>query len=48
MEEFFQACLAFPTVAFSLLLGLVLVYWLFVMVGALPTSWRASISQTFP
>jgi hypothetical protein len=35
MEEFFQACLAFPTVAFSLLLGLVLVYWLFVMVGAL-------------
>jgi len=35
MFEFFQACLAFPTVVFSLLLGVVLIYWLFVFLGAL-------------
>jgi len=35
MHEFFQACLAFPTVVFSLFLGVALIYWLFVFAGAL-------------
>lgn len=35
MAELIQICLAFPAVVFSLLLGLVLIYWACVMVGAL-------------
>ena len=35
MDAFFEACLVFPVVIFSFLLGLVMIYWLFVMLGAL-------------
>jgi hypothetical protein len=35
MFEFLQAMLEFPTVVFTMLLGVVAVYWLFVIVGAL-------------
>lgn len=35
MAEFLQACLVFPTVIFSLLLSLTLLYWLSVCLGAL-------------
>lgn len=35
MEAVFAASLVFPTVVFSLLISLVLVYWLFVLLGAL-------------
>ena len=35
MLEFLQAMLGFPTVVFTMLLGVVAVYWLFVIVGAL-------------
>ena len=35
MTEFLDAILAFPTVLFTILLGVVTAYWLFVMLGAL-------------
>ncbi len=35
MTEFLTAILAFPTVIFTILLGVVVVYWLFVLLGAL-------------
>lgn len=35
MTEFLNAILAFPTVIFTILLGVVVVYWLFVLLGAL-------------
>ena len=35
MSELLQASLQFPTVVFSVALGIVLVYWMFVVVGAL-------------
>ena len=35
MAAFFQACLAWPTALFSLLLVVVILYWLFVIIGAL-------------
>lgn len=35
MTEFLTAILAFPTVVFTILLGVVIVYWLFVLLGAL-------------
>lgn len=35
MTEFLNAILAFPTVVFTILLGVVVVYWLFVLLGAL-------------
>lgn len=35
MTEFLTAILAFPTVVFTILLGVVVVYWLFVLLGAL-------------
>lgn len=35
MSEFLTAILAFPTVIFTILLGVVVVYWLFVVLGAL-------------
>lgn len=34
MTEFFNAILAFPTVVFTIPLGVVLTYWLFVIIGA--------------
>lgn len=34
LAEFLQACLQFPVVVFSLLLGLVLIYWGAVLIGA--------------
>lgn len=35
MSEFLSAILAFPTVVFTILLGVVVLYWLLVLVGAL-------------
>jgi len=35
LNEFLNAILAFPTVIFTILLGVVVVYWLFVLLGAL-------------
>lgn len=35
MTEFLTAILAFPTVVFTILLGVVIAYWLFVLLGAL-------------
>lgn len=35
MSELLAACLAFPTVIYSLLLSVVLIYWTFVILGAL-------------
>lgn len=35
MTEFLTAILAFPTVIFTILLGVVVLYWLFVLLGAL-------------
>lgn len=35
MNELVEASLQFPTVAFTIVLGVVLVYWLFVLIGAL-------------
>lgn len=35
MTEFLTAILAFPTVVFTILLGVVVLYWLFVLLGAL-------------
>lgn len=35
MTEFLTAILAFPTAVFTILLGVVIVYWLFVLLGAL-------------
>ena len=35
MNELFEASLRFPTVVFTIGLGIVLVYWLFVLLGAL-------------
>jgi len=35
VNELIQASLQFPTVVFTIVLGVVLVYWLFVLVGAL-------------
>lgn len=35
MNELVEASLQFPTVVFSIVLGIVLVYWLFVLLGAL-------------
>lgn len=35
MSEFLTAILAFPTVVFTILLGVVIAYWLFVLLGAL-------------
>lgn len=35
MNELLQASLQFPTVVFTILLGIVLVYWAFVLLGAL-------------
>jgi hypothetical protein len=35
MSEFLTAILAFPTVVFTILLGMVVLYWLFVLLGAL-------------
>jgi hypothetical protein len=35
LTEFLTAILAFPTVVFTILLGVVVVYWLFVLLGAL-------------
>jgi hypothetical protein len=35
MLEFVQAMFAFPTAVFTMLLGIVVIYWLFVIVGAL-------------
>ena len=35
MTEFLTAILAFPTVVFTILLGVVILYWLFVLLGAL-------------
>lgn len=35
MSEFLAALLAFPTIAYSVLLGLALLYWLSVIIGAL-------------
>ncbi len=35
MKELFEASLRFPTVVFTIGLGIVLVYWLFVLLGAL-------------
>lgn len=35
MNELVQASLEFPTVVFTIALGVVLVYWLFVLIGAL-------------
>lgn len=35
MTEFLAAILAFPTVVFTILLGVVIAYWLFVLLGAL-------------
>jgi hypothetical protein len=34
MTEFLSAILAFPTVVFTILMGVVLTYWLFVIIGA--------------
>lgn len=35
MSEFLNAILAYPTVVYTILLGVVVVYWLFVLLGAL-------------
>lgn len=35
MSEFMSAILAFPTVVFTILLGVVVLYWLFVLLGAM-------------
>ncbi|HBL31463.1 MAG TPA: hypothetical protein DD490_31955, partial [Acidobacteria bacterium] len=35
MSEFLNAILAFPTVIYTILLGVVVGYWLFVLLGAL-------------
>ena len=35
MNELLAASLEFPTVVFTIVLGIVLVYWLFVLLGAL-------------
>ena len=35
MNELLQSSLQFPTVVFTIALGIALVYWLFVLVGAL-------------
>lgn len=35
MTEFLNAILAYPTVVYTILLGVVVVYWLFVLLGAL-------------
>jgi hypothetical protein len=35
LTEFLNAILAFPTVVYTILLGVVVVYWLFVLLGAL-------------
>ena len=35
MNEFLNAILAFPTVVYTILLGVVVLYWLFVILGAL-------------
>ncbi len=35
MDEFFAASLSFPTVVFTVLLGIALVYWVLVIIGAL-------------
>ena len=35
MSELVEASLQFPTVVFTIVLGIVLVYWLFVLIGAL-------------
>ena len=35
MSEFLSQAFAFPTVIFSVLLGFVMLYWLFVIIGAL-------------
>src|SRR5438874_1442241 len=35
MSELWEASLQFPTVVFTILLGIVLVYWVFVLLGAL-------------
>ena len=35
MNELLEASLRFPTVVFTIGLGIVLIYWLFVLIGAL-------------
>ena len=35
MKEFLNIILSFPTVGFTIFLGFVVVYWLFVLLGAL-------------